>query len=73
MAKQHDTLTIDHLTAVEWQCPYCQTGNGIPEVSVCACGAVRDGSTATAPGQPKTAAGPDNPATTTDSAAEHEA
>lgn len=22
-----------------WRCPYCQAANGIPEVSVCACGA----------------------------------
>lgn len=62
MAKQHDTRTIAHLTAVEWQCPYCHVGNGVPEVTVCACGAERRGNTAAAPAQ--AAAAPEKPVAT---------
>ena len=66
MAKQPDTLTIEHLTAVEWQCPYCHVGNGVPEVTVCACGAVREGNTATAPAQGSAAAASEKTVTTRD-------
>lgn len=30
-----------------WSCPFCGIDNGLPEVKVCKCGAVRDGGTAT--------------------------
>ncbi len=30
----------------EWVCPFCLKGNGIPEIEICKCGAVRKGDTA---------------------------
>ncbi len=66
MSKAAATLTIEHLTAVEWRCPYCETGNAVPEVTVCACGAVREGNTATAPAQGSAAAAPEKTVTTRD-------
>lgn len=47
MAKK--SLPILTLTEVAWECPYCHRGNGVPEVTECACGAVRVGDHAEAP------------------------
>lgn len=41
-----ETRPILKLTTVEWECPFCHVGNGIPEISVCACEAIRDGGSA---------------------------
>lgn len=41
------SLPIIRQTTVEWGCPFCGRANGIPEITVCGCGAVRDGSRAT--------------------------
>lgn len=38
---------ISRLTHVEWECPFCQRANGVPEIDVCACGAVRHGAVVT--------------------------
>lgn len=42
------TLPIERQTTVEWECPFCGNANGIPEITTCVCGAVRDGSNVTA-------------------------
>lgn len=42
-----ESLPITRQTTVEWECPFCGIANGIPEITVCACGAVSDGSTVT--------------------------
>lgn len=39
-----ESMPIARLTTVEWECPFCGNANGIPEITVCGCGAVRDGS-----------------------------
>lgn len=46
------TRPIARQTTVEWECPFCGNANGIPEITVCACGAASDGSTATAASGP---------------------
>lgn len=42
-----EALPIVRQTTVEWECPFCGNANGIPEITVCGCGAVSDGSTVT--------------------------
>ena len=34
---------ITKRTSVEWECPWCHKGNGIPEVVVCKCYAKYEG------------------------------
>lgn len=53
------SLPIVRQTTVEWECPSCGRANGIPEITVCACGAVRDGSTVTVADKQTTATGDD--------------
>lgn len=47
MAKKR--VFIRNLSAQAWECPFCHAANGVPEVTACACGAVRVGDHAEAP------------------------